>query len=143
MEKLKNSLKKLVEEMDYYLYDVTYEKEGNDFVLRVMIENDTFINIDDCVSVSKAVSEKLDELDPFQEPYMFEVTSAGAEKELRTSEEVKRAIGKNVYVEAMEQKFQGELVSFENDVITVKQKNRKLAKASYFDVNFIRLAIVL
>ena len=60
MEKLKNSLKELIEEKGYYLYDVTYEKEGNDYVLRVMIENDTSINIDDCVSVSKLVSEKLD-----------------------------------------------------------------------------------
>lgn len=143
MEKLKNSLKTIVEEMGYYLYDVTYEKEGNDFILRVMIENDSFINIDDCVKVSKVVSEKLDELDPFREPYMFEVTSAGAEKELRNGEEVKRAIGKNVYVETMEQKFKGVLLSFKDDVLTIKMKNSKVATASYFDVSFIRLAVML
>ena len=143
MEKLKNSLRELVESMGYYLYDVTYEKEGTDYVLRVMIENDSFITIDDCVSVSKMVSEKLDELDPFNDPYMFEVTSAGAEKELRNSEEVKRAVGKNVYAETLEQKFEGELVSFKEDILTIKQKNKKLAKANYIDVSFIRLAVKL
>ena len=126
MDKLKIRLKELVENLGYYLYDVTYEKEGTDYVLRVMIENDSFITIDDCVSVSKMVSEKLDELDPFNDPYMFEVTSAGAEKELRTSEEVKRAIGKKVYVETFEQKIEGELISFKDEVLTIKQKNKKL-----------------
>lgn len=143
MEKLKASFKKIVEEMGYYLYDVTYEKEGNDFILRVMIENDSYIDIDDCVKVSKVISPELDKLDPFTEPYMLEVTSAGAEKELRNSEEIKRAIGKHVYVETIEQRFEGTLESFKDDVIVVKQNNRKLAKANYFDVNLIRLAIKL
>ena len=89
MEELKKRLKEIVEELNYYLYDVTYEKEGNDYILRVMIENDTFINIDDCVKVSKVVSDELDILDPFTDPYMFEVTSAGAEHELRNSDEIK------------------------------------------------------
>ena len=86
MEKLKSRLKELVESLDYYLYDITYEKEGNDYILRVMIENDTFINIDDCIKVSKFVSEELDVLDPFKDPYMFEVTSAGAKHELRNND---------------------------------------------------------
>jgi ribosome maturation factor RimP len=143
MDKLKIRLKELVENLGYYLYDVTYEKEGNDYILRVMIENDDYINIDDCVSVSKVVSEELDVLDPFKEAYMLEVTSAGAEKELRNSEEVKRAVGKNVYAETLEQKFEGELVSFKEDILTIKQKNKKLAKANYIDVSFIRLAVKL
>ena len=81
---------------------VEYVVEFNNNVLRVMIENDDYINIDDCVSVSKVVSEELDVLDPFKEAYMLEVTSAGAEKELRNSEEVKRAVGnvKDSYAKA-------------------------------------------
>lgn len=143
MEKLKKRIQELVEETGYYLYDVTYEKEGNDYILRVMIENESFINIDDCIAVSKVLSDELDVMDPFKEPYMLEVTSAGAEKELRSAEEVKRSVGKNVYVETMEQRFEGELISFKDDILTVKQKNRKLAKANYIDVSFIRLAIIL
>ena len=143
MEKLKSRLKELVESLDYYLYDITYEKEGNDYILRVMIENDTFINIDDCIKVSKFVSEELDVLDPFKDPYMFEVTSAGAEHELRNSDEIKRAVGQNVHLETPEQKMDGKLEKFIDGILTIKQKNKRIHEVNYIDVSFIRTAIVL
>lgn len=143
MEELKKRLQKIIEEMNYYLYDVTYEKEGKDYVLRVMIENDSYIGIDDCVAVSKVVSEELDQLDPFKDPYMFEVTSAGAEHELRNSDEIKRSVGKHVYVETVEQKMEGKLESFKDDILTIKHKNKRVSKVNYIDVSFIRTAIVL
>jgi len=143
MEKLKSRLKELVESLDYYLYDITYEKEGNDYILRVMIENDTFINIDDCIKVSKFVSEELDVLDPFKDPYMFEVTSAGAEHELRNSDEIKRAVGQNVHLETPEQKMDGKLEKFKDGILTIKQKNKRIHEVNYIDVSFIRTAIVL
>ena len=142
MEELKQRLKQIVEEMNYYLYDVTYEKEGDDFVLRVMIENDTYINIDDCVAVSKVISDELDVLDPFPDPYMFEVTSAGAEHELRNSDEIKRAVGQHVYLETMEQKMEGKLEKFKDDILTIKHKNKRVSKVNYIDVSYIRTAIV-
>lgn len=143
MEKLKSRLKELIEALDYYLYDVTYEKEGNDYVLRVMIENDTFINIDDCVKVSKLVSEELDVLDPFTDPYMFEVTSAGAEHELRNNDEIQRAVGKNVHLETADQKMDGKLEKFKDGILTIKQKNKRIHEVNYIDVSYIRTAIVL
>lgn len=142
MEKLKSRLKELVEELNYYLYDVTYEKEGDDYVLRVMIENDTFINIDDCVAVSRVVSEELDKIDPFNEPYNLEVTSAGAEHELRNSDEIKRAVGKNIYIETVEQKMDGKLVKFNDGILTIKHKNKRVSEVNYIDVSYIRTAIV-
>lgn len=140
---IKEILKPIVEELGYYLYDIEKVKEGDNDILRILIENDTYINIDDCVKVSHAVSEKLDEMDPFQEPYMLEVTSSGAERELRNSEEIKRAISKGVYVETYEQRFEGILESFKDDILTIKLKNRKVSKVNYMDVTFIRLAIML
>jgi ribosome maturation factor RimP len=143
MEKVKNDIKTIVEDLKYYLYDVTYEKEGNDYVLRVMIENDSYIDIDDCVKVSKHVSDWLDETNPIEEAYMLEVTSSGAERELRNSDEIKRALGKTVYVETMEQKLEGTLEKFQDDVLTIKHKNKKISKVNYMDVSFIRLAVLL
>lgn len=143
MEKIKNSIKEIVVNLGYYLYDVTYKKEGEDFVLRVMIENDKYIDIDDCVKVSKAVGELLDENDPFKDPYMLEVTSAGAEKELRNGEEILRSIGKGIYVETYDQRYEGLLESFKDEILTINQKNRNKVKVNYIDVQFIRLAIML
>jgi len=142
MEKLKSRLKEIVEALNYYLYDVTYEKEGNDFVLRVMIENDTYIDIDDCIKVSKVVSDELDVLDPFKDPYNLEVTSAGAEHELRNSDEIKRAVGLNVYLETPEQKMDGKLEKFKDGILTIKHKNKRISEVNYIDVSYIRTAIV-
>ena len=141
MEKLKSRFKELVEDLGYYLYDVIYEKENGNYVLKVLIENDTFIDIDDCVKVSHALSDELDISDPFPEAYNLEVSSSGAERELRSSEEILRAINKNVHIKTIEQTFTGKLVSYNDNVIEITHKNKTI-KINYIDVSYIRLAIV-
>jgi len=141
MEKLIVKFRSIVEELGYYLYDVTYEKENNDYILRVMIENDSFIDIDDCVKVSRVISEELDVIDPFEDAYFLEVTSAGAEHELRNSDEIKRSIGKYVHIETLEQKLDGTILSFKDNVIELKTKNKRTHNINFIDVSFIRLAI--
>lgn len=143
MEELKTKLRELVESLNYYLYDITYEKEGNDFVLRVMIENDSYISIDDCVLVSRKVSEYLDENDPIIDPYNLEVTSGGAERELRNGDEIKRAVGKPIYLETVDQKFSGTLEKFSDNILVVKHKNKRVSKVNYIDISFLRLTVML
>jgi len=141
MEKLKIRFNEIVEELGYYLYDVIYEKENGNNVLRVLIENDTFIDVDDCVKVSHSLSDELDILDPIVESYNLEVCSSGAERELRSNAEIKRAVGKNVHIETAEQKLIGKLLSFNDDVIEITYKNKK-TKINYIDVSYIRLTII-
>ncbi len=141
MEKVKNRFKEIVEELGYYLYDVIYEKENGENVLKVLIENNTFIDVDDCVKVSHILSDELDVLDPIQEAYNLEVSSSGAERELRSSEEIKRVIGKTVYIKTIEQTLTGKLLSFNGEVIEITYKNKKI-KIDYIDVSYIRLAII-
>ena len=142
MEKLKGIIKKIVEDLGYYLYDVIYDKKGTAYVLEVLIENDTHIDIDDCVVVSKALSDELDIIDPFNEPYNLEVASSGAERELRNSDEILRAVGSQVYIETMDQKIEGKLKSFKDGFLEVLQKNKRTTKVNYIDVSYIRLAII-
>jgi len=142
MEKIKEIIKNIVEDLGYYLYDVIYEKKGKDNVLEVLIDNDTFIDIDDCVIVSKNISLELDRLDPIKEAYNLEVASSGAERELRSAEEILRAVGKHVYIETMEQKFDGKLKSFKDGFLEVLHNNKRTRKVNYIDVSFIRLAII-
>jgi len=141
MEELKKRFKKIVEDLEYYLYDVIYEKENGGYVLKVLIENDTFIDIDDCVKVSRVLSEELDKIDPFKEAYNLEVSSSGAERELRTSDEIKRAVGKTVQIKTIEQSLEGKLISFKDGVLELKYKN-KTTKIDYLDVSYIRLIII-
>lgn len=141
MEKLIMKIQEIVESLHYYLYEVEYVEEHGAYVLRVMIENNDYIDIDDCIKVSKALSEYLDQDDPFAEPYGLEVTSPGAERELKNKEQVLRAVSKYVLIETMEQKQLGELVSYKNGVYTLKLKNTKLLKIDDIEVSLIRLAI--
>jgi ribosome maturation factor RimP len=141
MDKLKTRFKEIVKDLGYYLYDVIYEKENGGYVLKVLIENDTYIDVDDCVKVSRVLSEELDILDPFTDAYNLEVSSSGAERELRNSEEIKRAVGKTVHLKTIEQSLEGKLVSFEDGVLELKFKN-KTTKIDYIDVSYIRLTII-
>ena len=141
MEKLKKRFKEIVEDLGYYLYDVLYEKENGGYVLKVLIENETFIDIDDCVKVSQVLSDELDDLDPFNEAYNLEVSSSGAERELRDGAEIKRAIGKTVFIKTIEQTFEGKMLSFNDGVIEITHKNKKI-KINYIDVSYIRLTII-
>ena len=141
MEKLIIKIQEIVESLSYYLYEVEYVEEHGAYVLRVMIENDDHIDIDDCIKVSRALSEYLDQDDPFTEPYNLEVTSSGAERELKTKEQILRAVSQYVFIETMEQKQYGELVSYKNGVFTLKLKNTKTLKIDDIEVSLIRLAI--
>ena len=141
MEKLKKRFKEVVEDLGYYLYDVIYEKENGDYVLKVLIENDSFIDIDDCVKVSHVLSDELDILDPFEEAYNLEVSSSGAERELRDSSEISRAVGKTVFIKTIEQTLEGKMLSFKDGVIEITHKNKKI-KINYIDVSYIRLTII-
>ena len=143
MEKLIKKIEEIVTGLNYYLYDVEYVKEADGYVLRILIENDSSIDIDDCVLVSRAVGEFLDIDDPFNDPYNLEVTSSGAERILKTVDQIKRAVGKHVYVETFEQKLTGELLSYKEGNLEIKYKNKRVTKINDIDVNLIRLAIVM
>ena len=72
------------EKQGCFVWDVEFVKEAGERYLRLYIDNDeASVNIDQCEAVSREVDAKLDELDPIQESYIFEVCSAGAERELK------------------------------------------------------------
>ena len=73
-----------IEQMGYFLWDVEYVKEGASYYLRVTIDDEEGINIDDCEKVHRAIDPILDEADPIDQAYILEVSSPGIERELRT-----------------------------------------------------------
>ena len=140
LKTLKEQLKTFIEAMNYQLYDIEIKRVKKQTILTVYIDHDNGITIDDCVAVTQEINPYIDELDPIQGEYMLEVSSAGAEKELRTESAVKNAVGKFVHIETYEQKLEGELVDFDGFEITLNIKN-KTFKINYEEVNLIRLAI--
>ena len=78
------------------IWDVEYVREGGTWFLRLYIDKPGGVNITDCENVSRAVSDKLDEVDPIPSSYTFEVSSAGADRVLRKPEHFAAYIGEEV-----------------------------------------------
>jgi ribosome maturation factor RimP len=78
------------------LVDVEFVKEGPYRYLRVMIDKEGGVSLDDCSEVSKFLNKKLDERDPIEENYFLEVTSPGVERELKKAEDFERFSGSMV-----------------------------------------------
>ena len=73
----------LAEELGYVLWDVEYVKVGADMYLRITIDSEEGITIDDCEKMHRAIDPLLDEADPIDEAYHLEVSSPGIERELK------------------------------------------------------------
>ena len=90
--------KPIVEEKGCELWDVEYVREGSDYFLRVYIDKDGGVDIDDCEAVSRALDPILDERDPISGSYHFEVCSAGLERVLKRPEDFQRFLGSPITV---------------------------------------------
>ena len=86
----------LADELGYVLWDVEYVREGADYYLRITIDSDEGITIDDCERFSRAIDPVLDEADPITDSYHLEVSSPGIERELKTPEHIAVCIGETV-----------------------------------------------
>lgn len=80
------------------LWDVEYVREGGEWTLRVTIDKEGGVSIDDCETVSRALDPLLDQRDPVPTSYLLEVSSAGLERELRRPEHYTAYLGETVTV---------------------------------------------
>ena len=90
--------KPIVEEQGCSLWDVEYVKEAGVWYLRLYIDKEGGVSIDDCEAVSRPVSDLLDEADPIEGSYTFEVSSAGADRVLKKPEHFAAFMGQEVEV---------------------------------------------
>jgi ribosome maturation factor RimP len=99
IEKIEELVKPIISELLYELYYVEYIKENGEFYLRIYIDKkDDRISLDDCVAVSRRVSEILDTEDPIKDAYYLEVSSPGLNRGLYKEEHFKKFIGREVLV---------------------------------------------
>ncbi|MBQ2999704.1 MAG: ribosome maturation factor RimP [Clostridia bacterium] len=88
----------VAEEIGCWVWDVEFVKEGARRILRITIDSEEGITIDDCEKMHRAIDPILDEADPIEEQYYLEVSSPGVERELRTEEHVMACEGWDVEV---------------------------------------------
>lgn len=98
-------VKPILDEHNFYLYDMEFVKEGKSWYLRVYIDKDGGITLNDCAAVSDQLSEALDnvEPDPIPQAYFLEVSSPGAERPLRNEEDYQRAVNDYIHVSLYQQ----------------------------------------
>lgn len=115
----------------YEIYDVEYVKEGPHWFLRLFIDRSEGVNIDDCETISRALSSIMDEKDYVQTNYFLEVSSPGIERNLRQEEHFEEAIGEKVRIKLYKdidgaKEIEGELLSTDSIGITVRTSNAQV-----------------
>ena len=107
------------------LWDVEYVKEAGSWFLRVYIDKEGGVSIDDCEAVSRPLSDLLDQADPIEGSYTFEVSSAGADRALKKPEHFLQFLGQEVEVKLYRpregrKEFVGVLKSYEEGDVTLE-----------------------
>ncbi len=133
------------EEFGVYVYECEYKKEGGEYYLRLFIDKDGGVTIEDCENVSRKVNEKLDALDPIKEAYIFEVSSPGMDRKLTRSWHFEKVLGEDVDVKLFapiegSKALTGTLTAYDDDTVTliIGEKTITIEKSK---ASSIRLAI--
>lgn len=137
-------LEPILEKYHYELYDVEFVKEAGSWYLRVYIDKEGGITIDDCELVSKELSDLLDEQDFISESYMLEVSSPGLGRRLRKDKHFEKSIGEEVEIRlykpiSEKKEFVGLLRSFDKNVITIELSDKTVMEIPREQIANVRL----
>ena len=124
-DKLTEMLRPAVEETGKELLGLEFVGAGQHSVLRLFIDHENGITVDDCAEVSRQVSALLDVEDPISTEYNLEVSSPGLDRPLFTKEHYQEVIGETIQVKIAvplngRRKFKGLLTNIENDTLLVE-----------------------
>lgn len=128
VQKVKELVTPIILELGLTLWDVEFVKDGSAWILRLLIDNEAGVSIDDCEKVSRAVDKPLDEKDFIQQSYYLEVSSPGIERTLRDKAQFEKYIGSNVNVKLYSplngiKLYTGKLMSYDDGTVTVEVNN--------------------
>ncbi|MCL2484735.1 MAG: ribosome maturation factor RimP [Endomicrobia bacterium] len=116
IKEIENILSPVAENENMELVDVQYLKEAGDWVLRIFIDKENGVNMDDCAQASRAFEASLDESDILKDSYVLEVSSPGIDRVLKTEKDFKRFAGSKIKVRTFnpinnQKNFLGEICS--------------------------------
>lgn len=144
-EKVESLIKEKVQDLGYKLYDIQYSKEGKDYFLRIFIDKEDGIDLNDCEKVSNEINPLLDEKDFIKEMYFLEVSSPGVERILRKDEHLKDALGKEVEVKLFkpiekQKEFIGILENYDEEKIILKlEENEEKKEIERKNISLMKL----
>lgn len=115
-------------ELGYFIWDVDYVKEGTEWFLRIDIDSEKGVDIEDCERYSRAIDPILDEENPIEDAYTLQISSPGIEREIKTDFHLEHCMGETVRVRLYAplngfKEYIGELVSFNSESVTLNVEN--------------------
>ena len=128
--KTEELIQPLIDAHNFELVDVEYVKEGSDWYLRVYIDREGGITVDDCEVISRAFNEILDREDYIPDQYIFEVSSPGLLRPLKKEKDYKRSIGKLIDIKLYkaqdkQKEFTGVLKAYDDETVTLVMDNEE------------------
>lgn len=123
-QKLQGLLQDSIEDLGFELWGIECQRTGRYLTVRLYIDKQGGVSIDDCADVSRQVSAVLDVEDPIADKYNLEVSSPGLDRGLFTLAQYERYIGQDIMVHLRipvqdRRKWQGQLAKIENDMLTL------------------------
>ncbi|MCQ2486603.1 MAG: ribosome maturation factor RimP [Clostridia bacterium] len=134
----------IAEELGLELWDVRFVKEGAEHYLRIFIDKEEGISIDDCVDMTHAIDEPLDKADPISVSYTLEVSSPGAERPLTRDEHFEKYIGAPIFFKLIRpldgvREFKGTLESYDNGNVEVLTEDGKNFVFNKKEASYVKL----
>lgn len=134
----------LAAELGLDIWDIQFKKEGSDWYLRIFIDKDGGVDINDCVDLTHAITKPLDEADPIPQSYMLEVSSPGIERELTKDEHFERFIGSPIMLRTIRpidkvRDFGGIMTAYNDKKITVKLQDDTEMIFDKKDTTYVKL----
>lgn len=131
-------------ELGLRIWDVRFLKEGANWYLRIFIDKDGGVSIDDCVDLTHAINKPLDEVDPIEQAYFLEVSSPGVERDLVRDEHFLSNIGEKIKVKMIrpvegKREFSGVLESYEGGNITLRAEDESGITFTKKEVSWVKL----
>ncbi len=132
------------EELGLDIWDIRFIKEGTDWYLRIFIDKDSGVSIDDCVDLTHAITKPLDDADPISQSYLLEVSSPGVERELITDSHFEKYIGAAVMMRLIRpidkvRDFSGTLKTYANGLITVELADGEELTVNKKETSYVKL----
>lgn len=143
LKKVGDTIEPIIEELGYEFVDIEFVEEEGEWYLRVYIDNEDGITVEDCAAVSRPISDKLDEMDPIDISYYFEVSSPGVNRAIKRDGDFDRFKDSKVIINLLspfegKDKIEGILKGLEDNSILL-QYNKKLIKINRENVKTVNL----
>lgn len=136
--------KPVADELGLIIWDIRFEKEGASWYLRIFIDKEGGVTIEDCEALSRPVNKLLDETDPIEQSYFFEVGSCGTQRGLFREEHFSAYIGKEVALRLIRPRdgrrdFSGILTALSREAFTIDENGAEVTFA-FTDTAFVNAA---